>query len=173
MSSKGKIDTGFSQWDETLERTVRESFDIVDDNGDGRINLKEFQSFMKLMGKAKKAKELFKILDKNCNGTVEYSEYRTYMKAVWELAQNGNVIPHLKLIFDACDKPANGKTGPKGYLTPKEFYRFLKLTDVNVSVFDRKDVLKRYDENGDRVISLEEITQQIQYILPPEEEKKK
>lgn len=165
-----KIDTGFSEWDETFERTVRESFDIIDDNKDGRISMKEFQSFMKMMGKGGKAKETFKILDQNKNGMLEYTEYRRYIKAVWELGQNGDIRPHLQIIFDYCDKPENGKTEKKGYLTPKEFYKFLKLADVGVGFFEKKTILKKYDENHDQVITLEEILNQQEFLLPKKEE---
>lgn len=131
-------------------------FQIYDKDGNGRLDKKEFAEYFKRAmevseGMATSHKHIFKIIDSDGNGTVSFDEFMKFNESMIELKEKHDVKKYYQLVFNCCDK------GKKGYLTQKEFVKFLKYTGTKVGVFEGKKQMKAFDMDGDGKIEWEEI----------------
>lgn len=132
-------------------------FQIYDKDQNGRLDKKEFAEYCKRVFQAPEPvsvdhKHLFKIIDADGNGTVSFDEFMAFNESMIQLKEKGDVKKYYKMVYDLCDK------GKKGYLTPKEFTKFLKYTGTKVGMFEGKKQMKKFDMDGDGKIEWEEIT---------------
>ena len=150
------------------QRGFREAFDKVDTNHNGRLDKKEFRQFMIQAGQERLSKYIFEVIDKDHSGDVSLDEFLEFGQAMWDIVTKKDMRRYLKMIFDACDvgsKGADGKEVKKGYLTYKEFLKFMKYTGAKIGLFERKKAFKNYDEDGNGKIEFSEVMSKINFVL--------
>jgi calmodulin len=139
----------------------RKIFDDLDANHDGKIIQKEFQTFMRRQGALKVAHALFSVLDRDDNGWISLDEFLAFGRTLWAEEKRKEKRPKLQFLFHACDR------GAKGYLTHKEFQKFMVCTGKNIPAWQQSQVFREVDKDGSGTIEFEEILGQ---LLAPEEE---
>ena len=154
--------------DPECERGFRETFASVDKNGNGTLDKKEFRQFMILANQEKLSKYIFEVIDKDHSGDVSIDEFLEFGQAMWDIVTKKDMTRYLRMIFDACDhgkKGPDGKETKKGYLTYKEFLKFMKYTGAKIGFFQRKSAFKNYDQDGSGTIEFNEIMAKINFVL--------
>ena len=141
------------------DQIFQEAFHAVDKDKNGWLDKKEFREFLRQAGHGKLSKHLFHIIDRDQNGKVSLQEFQEMGRAMWAAATQLNVEPYLKMVFDAVDK------GAKGYLTKKEFVKFMTYTGNKVSILKQGKQFKDWDADGDGKLTLSEIMEKFHFVL--------
>ncbi|KAH0793772.1 EF hand family protein [Histomonas meleagridis] len=149
---------------------TREAFNLFDQDHSGYLDKKEFEAFLKAAGKKEHAKYLYKIVDSNHDGKISFDEFWAFMQTMIQIQLHRDLSGYLRMIFDACDhgkgRGRDGREIKKGYLTRKEFFKFLEITTAKKHNFlDNFLNSLRFDRNGDGKITFEEIMTQCRFNL--------
>lgn len=154
--------------DPECQQGFRDAFNAVDENHNGTLDKKEFRKFMVQAGQERLSKYIFEVIDKDHSGDVSIEEFLEFGQAMWDIVTKKDMTRYLKMIFDACDKGKKGPDGKevkKGYLTYKEFLKFMKYTGAKVGFFQRKKAFRNYDEDHSGTIEFTEIMSKINFVL--------
>ena len=172
MSEREEVAVNMEQMtvkiDPDCQRGFREAFASVDADKNGQLDKKEFRRFMVQAGQEKLSKYIFEVIDKDHSGGVSIDEFLEFGQAMWDIVTKKDMTRYLKMIFDACDvgpKGPDGKEVKKGYLTYKEFLKFMKYTGAKIGIFERKKAFKNYDEDGNGKIEFSEVMSKINFVL--------
>ena len=141
------------------DKIFEESFREIDRDHNGYLDKAEFKQFMIKARQQHLSKHIFKIIDKDGNGKISLEEFLAFGRVMWAVVTKNNLEPYLKMIFDACD----GKK--KGWLTKREFYRFLKYTGNEPSLLKRRKQFKKWDTDGNGQIEFSEIMDNIDFVM--------
>lgn len=160
-----------TEMDANVLRHMSNGFRQIDTDESGRIDRKEFQRFLIKTNQHKDNKYLFDIADANHDGTISLDEFLKLMISLWQMSTTGDGTAYTRLIFNTCDvgkkRDINGKEIKKGYLTYKEFVKFMKISRFHgdLGFFDRKKLFRIYDEDGDSKIRFEEIMTKLRFRI--------
>ena len=133
-------------------------FQKYDKDHSGALDKKEFRSYFVeatrlTLGVTRNHQYVFEIIDADHSKTVSFDEFIAFQDAMLEIQESMDIKKYYKMIYDSCDR------GSKGYLTPKEFKKFLKYMGMKVGVFEAKKQVKTFDIDGDGKIEWSEITE--------------
>lgn len=129
-------------------------FYFVDKNNDGKINIKEVEYGLGILGKILKKKEIEQIITENneekfydldkfielCNKNINYDKIEE------------NLISSFK-IFEEEKKP--------GFISKKNFIYILKLYNEKISDKDIKDIIKEANPDKEGFINIEEFAKEM------------
>lgn len=161
----------FKEIDANVLRHMTNGFRQIDTDESGRIDRNEFQRFLIKTNQHKENKYLFDIADANHDGTISLDEFLKLMISLWKMSTTGDGTAYTRLIFNTCDvgktRDQNGKEVKKGYLTYKEFVKFMKISRFHgdLGFFDRKKLFRIYDEDGDGKITFDEIMMKLRFRI--------
>jgi Ca2+-binding EF-hand superfamily protein len=150
-----------SEDDLSADENYRKIFDQLDRDHDGKIVQKEFQSFMRKNGALKIAPALFGVLDRDHNGWISLNEFLAFGRTLWAEDNRQDRRPKLQFLFHACD------AGSKGYLTNKEFQKFMVCTGTNIPFWRQDELFKAVDRDRSGTIEFEEV---LEVLMSEEEE---
>jgi len=146
---------------------VDESFRHFDTNGDGSITHQEFAQalaklniFSAIPNYQAQLPALIKKFDANGDGDISLKEFYTYLGIVY----TPNIVQRLTKIFAVCaTKNVSVKdiflhldTDNSGTLDATELKTGLKSLDFEVSPEDIKGIIAHFDDNGDKLVSINE-----------------
>ena len=84
---------------------IKQSFEAIDQNGDGTLSYAEVTKIMEGKGKKEESKEIFKLMDYNKDKSVSYKEFIKSFIDRQRIKHEEN----LKRCFDAIDSQKDGK----------------------------------------------------------------
>jgi Ca2+-binding EF-hand superfamily protein len=151
----------FPPIDDSMEDSFVRHFRAIDADGNGVLDKKEFQAFLRAAGSPDSARYLFNIIDADGNGTISLQEFLEFCHAVTDITAIGDLRPYLGMVFTACDKRK------KGGLDPQEFYRFMKYIGQPVKRGDKQALFKKVDVDGSGTVELAEIFSRVRFTLAP------
>jgi Ca2+-binding EF-hand superfamily protein len=157
MSEKSCIGIELPIVDPACEDAFIELFQRADRNGDGRIEKPEFLQLIQTIEGIPKNPYVFRIVDADNNGSISVHEFLQFGRAVWAIAKSGNLASYLRLVFIACDKTK------KGYLTSREFFKFMKYLGAPVVLWERREMFKSFDHDGNGIVDFDEIQKTFQF----------
>jgi Ca2+-binding EF-hand superfamily protein len=135
-----------------FEISFLNAFIASDVNHDGQLSEREFKAVLsRFTLNSIPTKHLFKIVDTDGNGFVSNREFRELALALWDVTRSGDSISFYQMIFRRCD------SGQKGYLTPREFSRFMEYSGSPIKLFYRNRVLRAADRDGSGTFDFGEI----------------
>jgi Ca2+-binding EF-hand superfamily protein len=141
-----------------MEESFRQAFAEVDTDGSGQLDKKEFQKFLEATGQDFGSPYIFQIVDSDHSGTISIDEFLRFGRAVGDITSNGDVRRFLTLVFTSCD------VGKKGTLNTEEFLKFMKYIGKPVKFFDKKKVLKVFDNDGNGTFDFDEIVKKLDLV---------
>ena len=129
-------------------------FNFVDKNNDGKINIKEVEYGLGILGNILKKPEIAQIISENneekfydlekfielCNKNIDYDKIEE------------NLINSFKILEDE-KKP--------GFISKKNFIYILKLYNEKISDKDIKDIIKEANPDKDGLINIEEFAKEM------------
>ncbi|KAG6713832.1 hypothetical protein I3842_05G173100 [Carya illinoinensis] len=124
-------------------------FDYLDVDGDGKISPAELQGYVTTVGgnvSVDEAKETVKLCDLNGDGLLDFEEFQKLMETGREKEKNDT----LKEAFAMYEMEGTG------CITPTSLKRMLSRLGNSKSVQDCIAMIRKFDLNGDGVLSFEE-----------------
>ena len=127
---------------------VKETFDKIDENGNGKIEEGELEVLLRKLGTEPRPGELAEIMkeiDNDNDGVINFQEF-----TVWYIGSEERLKGEVKTIFDELDTNKSGSVG-------KEQLRDLLLRlGSSLTDGDLADAMKDLDKNGDGQINFPE-----------------
>jgi len=132
------------------EKELHDQFSLMDDDGDGFIDLKELTQFIRNTGVShaeafRRASSIMEDIDQNGDGKISVDEFKD--SRISTQLQNDDVI---RKHFNQIDVDGDG------HITAEELAELFNWTLADQMILE---MIKEIDENGDGVISLEEFEQ--------------
>jgi Ca2+-binding EF-hand superfamily protein len=90
--------------DQSKEETIKQTFDLLDKDRDGNIDVKELEKFISNQGlniPQEDLQEMIERIDSNGDGKIQFSEYK---QAMDKILTNEDETILCKQIFDALDR---------------------------------------------------------------------
>ncbi|GFN91173.1 calmodulin-like protein [Plakobranchus ocellatus] len=139
---------------EEEKREIREAFDILDEDGDGKLSLDEMRTLLQsqfMVFTDAQANELLAELDTDKSGTIEFEEFEKYV------IDNNLSKPtpeefgsEMKEAFEMFDTDHNG------YIDVEEFKTFMMTMGDQMTEEQVSEMMKEVDTNGDGKIDYKE-----------------
>ncbi|XP_045181825.2 squidulin-like [Mercenaria mercenaria] len=132
-------------------KTLKDVFNVIDLNHDGRISESELKRACKQLGILLTKEELIEIMseaDTDGNGYIEYKEFEKLVGHQLVIANYKN--KQLRKAFENFDKDGDG------YITATEIKQVFQESGVELDDDEIAELVAEADENGDGVISFEE-----------------
>ena len=129
---------------------LRNVFNRIDSNSDGRLTRAELLNFMQQSGMDTRFIDAtFKVFDENKDDTLSFDEFLAYLDSCQKTESDPRYL--FKLIFEAVDENKDGA------LSIEELMSFLKLCGQEMPIDQVKDELKNMDTDGNKKIDFDEL----------------
>ncbi|KAK3786192.1 hypothetical protein RRG08_020335 [Elysia crispata] len=139
---------------EEERKEIREAFEILDEDGDGKLSLDEMRTLLQsqfMTFTDAQANALLAELDTDKSGTIEYDEFEQYV------IDNGLSKPtpeefgsEMREAFEMFDTDNNG------YIDAEEFKTFMMTLGDQMTEEQVSEMMKEVDTNGDGKIDYKE-----------------
>uniref|UniRef100_A0A0V0JB86 Calmodulin n=2 Tax=Schistocephalus solidus TaxID=70667 RepID=A0A0V0JB86_SCHSO len=127
----------------------KESFDLFDKNGDGRISKMELKSVMKSLGQNPTQAEIdqmVKEVDTNSDGEIDFSEFVSMMSK----QKPTSCEDKMREAFNVFDQDRNG------FITVEEMRQVMQTLGQNLTEEEIKLMIQEADKDGDGQVNFEE-----------------
>ncbi|KAK7478044.1 hypothetical protein BaRGS_00030720, partial [Batillaria attramentaria] len=132
---------------EVDRKDIREAFDILDEDGDGKLSTAELETLLRgqfVVASNKELKELLENMDVDKNGTVDYEEFEDFVKrnGLYKASME-EVSEDMRDAFQVFDKDGDG------YIDVEEFKTVMMTMGDKMSEEEVQKMMKDADANGD------------------------
>jgi len=137
------------------QETIKDTFDMFDENKDGKISKDELRKVFQNMGKQASEEELsnwMENVDENGDGVIEFKEFLVKCAVIVKELQ-GNATSFVERAFKEFDTDGNG------YITSQEMESVLtRLSGEKLTQTDITEIMRQVDPDGDGKITLQEFS---------------
>ncbi|KAJ0974958.1 hypothetical protein J5N97_016923 [Dioscorea zingiberensis] len=127
-------------------REMRQVFDKIDLNRDGKISLDELQALLKAFGKddpAAEAKQMILVADTNKDGYIDFSEFM-------EVHRRGIRTSDIQSAFWMFDQDGDGR------ISPEEVRQIMVKLGEHCSLEDCRRMVQQVDKNSDGLVDMDD-----------------
>ncbi|KAH3713110.1 calmodulin-beta-like [Dreissena polymorpha] len=135
-----------------FEKDVKNMFDQMDKNGNGKVSKEEMGKLLRSMGVQMTGEELeaaMKKIDTNKDGQISYSEFKTFVMRQFH-ESSGSKEDQIRQVFRMIDRDDNG------YIQKAEIRRAVKALGETLTNAELEDMMREADLNNDGKINYEE-----------------
>lgn len=127
-------------------KEMRQVFDKIDLNKDGKISLGELQALLEALGKENpkaEAKEMMQVADTNKDGYIDFSEFM-------EVHRKGIKMSDIQSAFWMFDQNGDGR------ISAEEVMAMMAKLGERCSLEDCKRMVRQVDKNADGLIDMDD-----------------
>lgn len=159
FKNKVRVPFRYDEFDLNYLESLSHDFSKYDGDGDGKLNQREFVTWLVNGGTKKKvAKHLFYVADSNNDGCLSLEEFKKFAKVKKDMIVKDNIANYVRMVYISVKR--HGKYPDNG-LNKKEFLQFMKLMNTPVGFFKRNKVFKEYDIDKSKNVNYIEIMFQV------------
>lgn len=158
FKNKVRVPFTYDEFDINFIESLSHDFSKYDGDQDGKLNQREFVSWLVSGGTKKKvAKHLFYVADANNDGCLSLEEFKKFAKVQQDMIVKDDIANYVKMVYLSVKARGNYAGG----LKKKEFLTFMKLMNTPVGLLKRNKVFKKYDIDKSKKINYIEIMIQV------------
>ncbi|KAI0984885.1 hypothetical protein GJ496_005129 [Pomphorhynchus laevis] len=126
---------------------LREAFQYLDKNGDGRVSVREITSFIRGIGQPCSYEGVRALIQKLTRTGEDYIDFKDFMEILSEPSTSQNDYYQIFNVFD--------KNGD-GYICADELNEIMKSLGENLTQEDIEDMINEADYDGDKKVNFKE-----------------
>ncbi|OHT02707.1 Squidulin [Tritrichomonas foetus] len=141
------------QYSEAEKEELREAFNSIDKDHNGRLDQEEIENFMVECNLEKEfAKLAMKLVDKDGDGKVSFDEFLVFIDLLQRVEEDPNIL--FVMLFQTLDTDNSGRLEANEI---REFVSYFSTEPVTSADVDK--FIAEFDTDNDGTLSLQEIIQ--------------